>query len=238
MLSGGNRCEVAMPLLDHFHPPLSERQHVFLDSWATNLSLALNELLPEGYVAEPNVGFGIEMDETLFEDSDATAAPAAWTPLPPAQSLPFEPTEAVVEVRVISRRDGPVLAGAVELVSGENKYRPVYRDALVTKCAAYLQAGVGLVLVDVVTIHTADLHADLLARLGSDPIAEPGLFAAAYRAVGLDGGGRLDTWRESVALGRPLPTLPLWLRGSLCLPVDLEAAYMRTCVEQKVQPAA
>ena len=37
---------------------------------------------------------------------------------------------------------------------------------------------------------------------------------------------------------QPLPTLPLWLRGGLCLPVELEATYTRTCVEQRVQPAA
>ena len=31
--------------------------------------------------------------------------------------------------------------------------------------------------------------------------------------------------REPIAVGQPLPTLPLWLRGGLCLPVELEATY-------------
>jgi hypothetical protein len=159
-------------------------------------------------------------------------------PPPPSQSLPFEPTGAVVEVGVFCRSGGPELAGAIELVSPANKDRPAHRDALVTKCAAYLQAGVGLVLVDVVTGRNADLHADLLGRLGTTAPPEPGLIAAAYRAVERDGAAALDIWREPVAVGRVLPTLPLWLRGGLCLPVELEAAYTRTCVEQKVQPAA
>jgi hypothetical protein len=45
-------------------------------------------------------------------------------------------------------------------------------------------------------------------------------------------------WHEPLAVGRPLPTLPLWLTGGLCLPVELGATYERTCVEQRVQPAA
>jgi hypothetical protein len=95
------------------------------------------------------------------------------------------------------------------------------------------------VLVDVVTERPADLHRELLGRLG---VADPGpglaLFGAAYRPVERDGAAALDVWREPIAVGQPLPTLPLWLRGGLCLPVELEATYLRTCVEQRVQPAA
>ena len=42
-----------MPLLDHFHPPLSERRHwhSFHNSWATYLSSQINALLPAGYFA-------------------------------------------------------------------------------------------------------------------------------------------------------------------------------------------
>ena len=230
-----------MPLLDHFHPPLSERRHwhAFHNSWATYLSSQLNSLLPDGYFAEANVQYGIEIDVAAFEEAEGLAPPTCWQPPPPHQSVPIELLGAVVEVGIFSRSGGPSLAGAVELVSPANKDRSSSRDALVSKCASYLQAGVGLVLVDVVTDRSADLHRELLSRLG---VADPGpgspLFGAAYRAIERDGCAALDLWREPVALGRPLPTLPLWLRGGLCLPVDLEAAYMRTCVEQKVQPAA
>lgn len=92
---------------------------------------------------------------------------------------------------------------------------------------------------DVVTERSADLHGELLRRLG---VAEVGpglpLFASAYRPVERDGRGGIDIWREPLALGQPLPTLPLWLRGGLCLPVELEDTYTRTCVERRVQPAA
>ncbi len=31
-----------------------------------------------------------------------------------------------------------------------------------------------------------------------------------------------------------LPTMPLWLRGDICLPVDLQATYEVTCREQRI----
>ena len=230
-----------MPLLDHFHPPLSERRHwhAFHNSWATYLASQLNTLLPEGYFAEANVQYGVEIDVAAFEEPGAGVPAAGWTPPPPQESVPVDFPGAVVEVGIFRRSGGPQLAGAVELVSPANKDRPSHRDALVSKCATYLQAGVGLVLVDVVTDRTADLHRELLGRLGvADPGAGPVLYAAAYRPVEREGRGALDIWREPVAVGQPLPTLPLWLRGGLCLPVELEATYTRTCVEQRIQPAA
>lgn len=229
-----------MPLLDHIHPPLSEQRHwhLFHNSWATYISSQLNALLPEGYFAEANVQYGVEIDVAAFEEAAAPPA-TGWTPPPPGESVPFELTEAVVEVGIFSRSGGPTLAAAVELVSPANKDRPAHRDALVSKCASYLQAGIGLVLVDVVTDRSVDLHQELLKRLGGAD-AKPGtpLYGAAYRPVERAGATVLDIWHTPVTIGQPLPTLPLWLRGGLCLPVELEATYERTCVEQRVQPAA
>jgi hypothetical protein len=230
-----------MPLLDHFHPPLSERQHwhAFHNSWATYISSQLNTLLPEGYFAEANVQFGVEIDVAALQKHAATPLPAGWTPPPPLASFPLELPGAVVEVGIFSRSGGPLLAGAVELISPANKDRLAHREALVSKCAAYLQAGVGLVLVDVVTDRSGDLHRELLARVGAgDPGPGPALSGSAYRPVERNGAPAVDVWREALAVGQPLPTLPLWLRGGLCLPVELEATYQRTCVEQRVQPAA
>ena len=230
-----------MPLLDHFHPPLSERRHwhAFHNSWATYLSSQLNALLPTGYFAEANVQFGIEIDVAAMEEPGAVSTPTGWMPSPPAVSHPFEMAGVVVEVGIFSRSGGPQLAGAVELVSPANKDRPSHREAFVSKCATYLQAGIGLVLVDVVTDRSADLQRDLLVRLGvGDPGPGPVLSGSAFRPVEREGVRVLDVWLEPMAVGQVLPTLPLWLRGGLCLPVELEATYERHCVEQRVQPAA
>jgi hypothetical protein len=46
------------------------------------------------------------------------------------------------------------------------------------------------------------------------------------------GGGRrrqLKTWEQPLAVGQPLPTLPLWLADDLAVPLELEATYEETC---------
>jgi hypothetical protein len=230
-----------MPLQDHFNPPLSERRHwhSFHNSWATYLSSRLNALLPDGYFAEANVQYGVEIDVAAFEEQQAYPIPSGWAAPPPQASYPLDLTGAVVEVGIFSRSGGPQLAGAVELVSPANKDRPSHREAFVSKCVTYLQAGVGLVIVDVVTERHVDFHRELLLRLGlTDPGPGPALSGSSFRRVERDGVGSLDVWREPIAVGQPLPKLPLWLRGGLCLPVELEESYLRTCVEQRVQPAA
>ncbi len=65
-----------MPLCDHFHPPLSTRRHwhAFHNAWATYIAADLNHRLPEGYFAEPNVQFGIEIDVAAFEEQNGSAS--------------------------------------------------------------------------------------------------------------------------------------------------------------------
>jgi len=41
--------------------------------------------------------------------------------------------------------------------------------------------------------------------------------------------GRLETWNHALAVGQPLPTLPLWLATDLAVPLDLDSSYEETC---------
>ena len=50
---------------------------------------------------------------------------------------------------VINVEAGPTLVGAIELVSPSNKARPAARRAFAMKCLNYLNAGIGLIIVDV-----------------------------------------------------------------------------------------
>jgi hypothetical protein len=229
-----------MPLQDHFHPPLSTRRHwhAFHNSWATYLSSDLNRQLPEGYFAEANVQFGIEIDVAAFEETDhapSDTAPGEWSPPGPTCSVAFTAATDVVEVQIYSREEGPTLAGAIELVSPANKDRTAHRDAFVAKCLTYLQQGIGLVIVDVVTDRQANLHNELCNRLNATQANINGdLYAVSYRAVTRNGQTSLDLWQIVLQLGHALPVLPLWLPGGLLLRVDLEATYERTCQEQRV----
>jgi hypothetical protein len=241
-----------MALHDHFRPPLSTQRHwhAFHNAWATYLSSDLNQRLPEGYFAEANVQFGIGIDVAAFDEASRAAigdGPADPGSLPsggtairtapaPTKTVPISLIENVVEILVFSDAAGPTLAGAIELVSPANKDRPSHRDAFVYKCAAYLQQGVGLVIVDVVTDRHANLHEELLGRLRSpdEPAWDAELYATAYRTIVRCGQPYLDIWQQTLTIGDPLPTLPLWLQGDLCVSADLEATYVRTCQEQRI----
>ena len=226
-----------MPLRDHFRPPLSTRRHwhAFHNSWATYLSSDINTQLPRGYFAEANVQFNIEIDVATFEEGSPESI-SGWPCPAPAQQVPITLVTDSVEIQVFSAGGGPTLAGAVELVSPANKDRPDTRDAFVSKCAAYLQQGVGLAIVDVVTERSANLHDELMTRLRAVEAVRPAalLYAASYRPVNHDGRTVLDLWHERCEIGQPLPTLPLWLRSGFCLRLELEATYERTCREQRV----
>ena len=56
-------------------------------------------------------------------------------------------------------------------------------------------------------------------------MAASDLYAVAYRPARRADNNVLDIWPQALTLGEPLPCLPLALRGSMFVPVDLEAAY-------------
>lgn len=231
-----------MPLLDHFHSPLKSRRSwtSFHSAWATYVAEALNEQLPEDYFAEPNAQFSIEIDVATWEEPGGPVRQVQprldWTPPAPTATLPLVIVTDVVEVRIIRGEGGPVLAGAIEFVSPSNKDRPLAREAFVSKCAAYLQQGAGLLVVDIVTERRANLHQELLSRVSPETLSGPDadLYAAAYRPFTRGGQPTLELWHETLRLGGPLPTLPLWLRGGFQLPVNLEATYEKACQKLRV----
>ena len=132
-------------------------------------------------------------------------------------------------VHVFSSVAGPTLVAAIELVSPGNKDRDEARRAFAAKCAAYLQRGIGLIVVDVVTSRNANLHDELMTLLGHTegcvfPTPTP-LYATAFRPAHRAGRNEIDLWREALAVGQSLPTLPLAVRGLGYLPIDLEVTY-------------
>lgn len=237
-----------MPLLDHFHPPLKGKRHweSFHGRWAAAMADALNEdLLPEDYFAEFQIHIGsrVEVDVGTFEEEAAAAtrrgdgstalmAARVWTPSTPTWVLPaIFPDE--LEVQVFSTVTGPTLVAAVELVSPGNKDRPEFRRAFVAKCASYLQQGIGLIIVDVVTERQANLHNELVEFLGHSEghtfEASAKLYGVAYRPARRKAVDQIDIWPATFNVGQALTTLPLALRGAECVPLDLETTYMETC---------
>jgi hypothetical protein len=238
-----------VPLLDHFHPPLSKRRHWqnIHSAWANAIRDQLNDgLLPPSFFAEVQISLGsqVEVDVATLEEKNGAggagtrAAVAVWAPPAPETATVCLTHPDLFEVQVLNEEEGPRLVAALELVSPTNKDRPGNRHQFVVKCGSYLQQGIGLVVVDVVTHRTARLHAQLFELVqaeratASTELAE--LFAGAYRTVFTRDAARLEYWLESLALGQVLPTMPLWLKPDLYVPVELEQAYQSACKKSRI----
>jgi Protein of unknown function (DUF4058) len=234
-----------MPLLDHFHPPLHgpRRWEGFHHAWATVIAQQLNDgILPPSFFAEPEISVGPELEidvATLELTQSGTAgkgaATAVWSPAKPkiAAKVDFAQLD-TYEIRVYQDLGGAELRGAIELVSPRNKDRPGARRTFAAKCAGYLQHGIGVVIVDIVTARAANLHAELfdvlqVKRRGAVWQSPTGLYAVAYRAVTVRKQPRVEGWPEVLTLGKPLPIMPLWLALDLHVPVRLEDSYVATC---------
>jgi hypothetical protein len=196
-----------MPLRDHFHSPLSDRSpwDAVHGLWPAMIVIGLNRKLPERYVAGPCIHLG----------SSSKPEPDSY------------------EVRVYDEKHGRRLVAAIEIVSPANKDRPDHRHAFVTECAALLQNQVCVVIVDIVTSCAPNLYADLMEFFGQPDPSPAGetarLSAVACRRQNAEDAWRLEAWAHPLEIGKPLPTLPLWLAEDLAIPLDLEASYEETC---------
>ncbi len=137
-----------------------------------------------------------------------------WAPPRPTLSVPTDlPAQDEYEVRVYDAKRGRRLVAAVETVSPANKDRPENRRAFVAKCAALLQERVSVTIVDLFTTRHFNLYRDLLELVGrTDPALAPEpprLYAVVCRGTKKDHTWLLETWLHPLAVGRPLPTLPL-----------------------------
>ena len=242
-----------MPLRDHFRPPVSD-----FASWEElhgGLPMVivqqLQNVLPEGFVARPHVRMGpsFEIDIAAFDksaagrlvgsDAEGAVATAVWAPGEPSVALESELQDfAEYEVKIYDARRNRRLVAAIEIVSPANKDRFESRNAFVVKCIALLREGVAVGIVDLVTDMRFNLYAELMANLGGeDPSLgdrPPPIYAASCRWIRRDGRPILETWSHVLEVGRPLPTLPVWLSESFFVPMELESCYERTCADLRI----
>ena len=246
-----------MPLLDHFRGRLRDSRpwESLHGMWAASIVRALNrDLLPPGYYADVQRHVGrIEVDIAAFEmgraaaaaqESDrggvatATLPTKVWAPPAPDFEMPAVFPD-VVRVLVYNSEAGPTLVAAVELVSPGNKDGPETRRTFAAKCATYLQQGVGLVTVDIVTERHANLHNELVRAMDLDEkflLSPDTLYAVAYRPRRRPEADRekVEVWASPLAVGEPLPDVPLALDKGLMGRLDLEATYSQARQELRL----
>jgi hypothetical protein len=240
-----------MPLRDHFRPPLSLQRHweSFPAQWAGSIAAQLNARLPRRFFAEVQVHLGSEveadvseyelLDESLDESGRTPGngegggvAVAVWAPPVATLTMPAVfPDDLEIHVRD-ELFDARVVA-VVELVSQGNKDRPENRLEFAAKSIAYLQRGIGLVTIDIVTDRHFNPHNELISLLGLDSkfamAEETTLSAVSYRPIRRGEVNQIDAWPVPLSLGAPLPVLPLSLKRFRPVPLDLEAAYEEAC---------
>lgn len=191
-----------MSLRDHFRAPLDNFKswEGFHGQWPAMIVLALTRLLPSRYTAEPRVRLGCLMTyEVLIHDTE----------------------------------HGRRLVAAIEIVSPANKDREDHRRAFVSKCVTLLLQQVSVIIIDLVTTRKSNLYAQLLDTIDrTDPalVPEPSpLYSVACRVNKPGQDWQLDCWFQPLEIGKPLPTLPLWLSDSLAIPLELQSCYEDTC---------
>src|SRR5438874_8551153 len=185
-----------MPLRDHFHLPLRGlcTWESFHSGWANEIMRQLNKTLPPGYVARPNVKLGVDVEADVGTreqsghepvEEGGGVATAVWAPSRPTLSVAVDFHRLDVYEVQVHREGGLEMVAAIELVSPRNKDRQTARRHFAAKCAAYLQAGVSVIVVDVTTGRKENLFAVLLDQLGlpRNDSAQDNLYAIACRAV-------------------------------------------------------
>ena len=194
---------------------------------------------------------GLEVDVGVEEEeipADVPARPAGnggtavattrevYTP-PAATGIAQYKFPDVIELRVLSDRGEGRLVGAVEMVSPGNKDRGSKREAFLAKCIDYLAGGACVVVIDVITDRYANLHNEIIERIGGlDALLlgeETHLYAATYRPVIRKKKSQIDVWVNPLKIGDLLPTMPLRFVGNLFVPVELEWAYTEACRRRK-----
>jgi len=108
-----------------------------------------------------------------------------------------------LEVLVFQTEAGPTLVAAIELVSPSNKDRQEQRRAFAAKCSSYVQQGIGLMIIDIVTNRQANLHNALVHLLQAGEqflLPEEPLYATAYRPVRRADTDEVDVWHAALAV--------------------------------------
>ena len=240
-----------MPLRDHFHTNSTvlswEALHGF---WPAAIVAKLNSILPSEYIAQPRVRLGtmMEIDVGALEREsselppgrvagDGRVAVAAWAPAAPAILLDTElPQSDEYEVNIYSQDEFRLVA-AIELVSPSNKDRSENRQTFVNKGESLLKKGVCVTIVDPVTSRTANLYGELLDELDAPrtEVSRSVIYAVTCRGRRNGSRWRLESWEHNLAVGAPLPTLPIWLSPDLMVPLELEATYEETCRSLRIR---
>jgi hypothetical protein len=215
--------------------------HAFHHDWITDVARALNAgILPEDFYALPEqhaAGFGPDVLSLQGSpDEQGSAAPVSSGSgvgvliAPPKLDLTAE-----TEMEFYRRKQTPIairhvsgdrVVAMIEIVSPGNKSARNALRSFVEKAAELLDQRVHLLIVDLLPPGPRDpqgIHAAIWEEIAGQEWAPPAgkpLTLAAYETA-----LTVRAYVCPIAVGDPLPEMPLFLEPNGCVQVPLEATY-------------
>jgi hypothetical protein len=215
--------------------------HDFHHEWISQIKRALNSgVLPRDYYAMAEQWSGqreldvLALQSRVGDDGESGASsPRPSTgvlPRPTVQNTAqteedwYRRKKSHVTVRHVS--DDQVVA-LIEIVSGGNKSNKKAFEEFVAKALELVEAGVHLLLIDVLPRTRRDphgIHPAIWENITDDPAETGGagaLSAVAYEVIP----GGVNAYCQSFAIGGSVPDMPLFLAEDAQVPVPLEETY-------------
>ena len=227
-----------MPLRDHFRPPVSKKSswEGFHAMWPTCIVQQLRKQLPPGFIAEPRPpgnphgdrrGPGSATPEQ--GSANGNVARRAWTAPsasrrdrrvrvrgPHLRCRARTATGGRDRIRQPGEQGSSRVAG---LLRGQVRRAAPQGRRCQRRRSRYDSSVQPVRPVDGLRRPSGSVH----DRRG------PPTYAASCRWLTKGTRARLEAWSHTMAIGQPLPTLPLWLADSLVIPLDLEQSYEQAC---------
>lgn len=217
--------------------------HDFHQAWTIGIRNSLNSgLLPKGYSAlvEQHAG-GVVPDCIALKRRDSYEPPAGGavvTAVPPRTQRVFHAESEVSAARanrIAIRHPLGRVVSIIELVSPGNKNSHRALQAFVNKTVTFVLEGIHVLVIDLFPPSARDpngIHPLIWSEFQEEPFVLPKdkpLTLAAYVAS-----FPKTAYVELVAVGDPLPAMPVYLDDDSYVPVPLEETYeatWRTCPE-------
>ncbi len=141
-----------------------------------------------------------------------------------------------VELAILVEQDGRLVT-ALEVISPRQKDLPVIHEQTATRFAKHLQSGVHLGIIDLYPRPARFAFPRLPAAENGEDILPP--MAVSYRVgvAAAQGGRMLAVWQRAMAVGQPLPAMPLPLGPDVLVSVDLDGTYGRAATDSYLDNA-
>lgn len=209
--------------------------HAFHHEWISEISRTLNRgLLPDDMYALPEqqaAGFGPDVLTLQDTAGDAAGGGTATLTQTKPKTTHYAQTTAEFHRRqkssiVVRHVSGDRIVAMIEIVSPGNKNNGSGFKAFVEKACELLEHRIHLLLIDPIPPRRRDpngIHAAIWSLVEDDPFQLPPerpLTLVAYEC-----GPITRAYIETIAVGEPLPDMPLFLEPESHIMVPLEATY-------------